>query len=188
MAIKLPKKTARSAKPAEVTVREALAEMGWKSDAELIREALGPTTVREALLSLHRDVQHYVRWIAPADEQDSATELITILRAPDPDPEEAEGWIERHRDSLTPSLLASIVKTAMDRQAQESLEPLLAGKKKQREMWEPLLQRWEELERKGIKGEKRKDMICQEFPIGRLSIHSTLTKARTARKKAQQGD
>jgi hypothetical protein len=39
MAIKLPKKTARSAKPAEVTVREALADMGWKSDAELMREA-----------------------------------------------------------------------------------------------------------------------------------------------------
>jgi len=52
MAFKLPKKTARSAKPAELTVREALADMGWKSDAALMREALGPTTVREALADM----------------------------------------------------------------------------------------------------------------------------------------
>ena len=76
----------------------------------------------------------------------------------------------------------------MDRQARESIEPLLAGKKQQRERWQPLLQRWEELERKGIKGKAREDMICAEFPIGRASIASTLTKARKARMEAQQGD
>ena len=59
-----------------------------------------------------------------------------------------------------------------------------AGKLQQRERWQPLLERWEELERTGIKGKAREEMICEEFPIGRASIASTLTKARKARKEA----
>ena len=181
--IKLPQKTAQAAQPETLTVRAALAEMGWKSDAELMREAYekafgqDENTRQLVRQMLGLDAWRYGRWIAAEDEQDAATELITILRAPAPDPEQAERWIERHRDKLTPPLLASIVRIAMDRQAQESIEPLLAGKKQQRERWPDLLRRWEELERKGIKGKAREDMICKEFPIGRASIASMLTKA-----------
>jgi hypothetical protein len=71
MTIKLPKKTARSAEPAEVTVREALAEMGWKSDAELMREAVDSVIRTDP-----------AKVIAQVKEQEEAARLVPKIPAP----------------------------------------------------------------------------------------------------------
>jgi len=180
MAIKLPKKTARSAKPAEVTVREALAEMGWKSDAALIREALGPTTVGEALLSLHWGVQRYDRWIATADEQDSATEIVGILQAEVTDPDLAEAWIESHQDEMTPALLAAIIRTAMEHQRRVITEKA-AETRRRNGIPARMLERYDELGHQGCVGQRRDEAVILEFGGNPANLHSRLSKARKAR-------
>ena len=70
MTIKLPKKTARSANPAELTVREAVAETGWKSDAELKREAaervLGTDRAKAAAQAAEDAARHVLHIPVPA--------------------------------------------------------------------------------------------------------------------------
>jgi hypothetical protein len=70
MTIKLPKKTARSAKPAELTVREAVAETGWKSDAELKREAVEGVSCTSA-----------AKVAAQVREQEEAARLVPKIPA-----------------------------------------------------------------------------------------------------------
>jgi hypothetical protein len=163
----------------DLKIGDALAMAGWKSDVELMRDAL-------RRFEYATDLRLYARWVESDDEQDAASEIIGILQDEVTDPDRAEAWIESHRDELTPALLAAIVRTAMKLQLRKSVEPMLAGKKLQRERWAEMLDWWEEMERRGVIGKKREDEFCEKFPIGRQSIHSTLTKARKARSQAQQ--
>ena len=182
--IKLPQKTAQAAQPETLTVRAALAEMGWKSDAELMREA----AERAFGFNLHllaRWVESDRQQVAP--QQVAAREIVDILQAEVADHDRADEWIESHRDEMTPALLAAIIRTAMEHQRHVTAAK---GGKTKRKNGRParMLERYEQLGSQGVVGQRRDEALLKEFGGSPTNLSSTISKARTAARKASERD
>lgn len=164
----------------ELKLRDALQVAGWKSDSDVMRDALRHFDYTTNLRLL-------ARWVESDDQQTAASEIVGILQAEVPNPDLAEAWIESHRDEMTPALLAAIIRTAMEHQRHVTAAK---GGETRRKNGRParMLARYEELETQGLIGQRRDEVVIQEFGGNPANLHSTLSKARRAREQARQRD
>lgn len=159
----------------ELKIRDALQVTGWKSDSDVMRDALRHFDYTTNLLLL-------ARWVQSDDQQTAASEIVGILQADEIHPDLAESWIDAHRDEMTPALLAAIIRTAMEHQRHVTAAK---GGETRRKNGRParMLERYNELGQQGVIGERRDKAVIAEFGGNPANLHSTLSKARRAQER-----
>jgi hypothetical protein len=157
----------------ELKIRDALQVAGWKSDSDVMRDALRHFDYTTNLRLL-------ARWVQSDDQQTAASEIVGILQAEVTDPDLAEAWIESHRDEMTPALLAAIIRTAMDHQRRVITEKAAETRRRNGKPAR-MLERYDELGRQGCVGQRRDEAVILEFGGNPANLHSRLSKARKAR-------